>query len=169
MLKTIASLGKEKYERIGAIKAKEIFKGMDYTTRSKLKPEAVNLGTGKISVLNFIKRINKAHGAVVASKVIRAAQKHFNDDIDPAIQKRYMKINMQRDDSFLKEKDTSNKNISILGKVGGGVHGDASKLGVGITQARSRVSALSSNANVLSNNSMPKASAAGGIKKPIGF
>ena len=167
MLKTIASLGKEKYERIGAIKVKEILKGMDYTTRSKLKPEAVNLGAGKISVLNFIKHINKTHGAVAASKVIKAAQKHFNDDIDPAIQKRYMKVNMQRDDSFLREKDISNKNISILGRVGGGVHGDASRLGVGIKQAQSRVSALSPSNNKPLNNPAPKAPLGG--SRPLGL
>ena len=87
-LKTIASLGKEKYERIGSTKAKEILQGMDYITRSKLKAEARNLGTGKISVLNFIKHINKTHGSVAASKLISATQKHFNDGVNEAARKR---------------------------------------------------------------------------------
>jgi len=87
-LKTVASLGKEKYERIGSTKAKEILQGMDYITRSKLKAEARNLGTGKVSVLNFIKHINKTHGSVAASKLISATQKHFNDGIEEAAKKR---------------------------------------------------------------------------------
>ncbi|MFH1583062.1 MAG: hypothetical protein ABIB72_01950 [Candidatus Falkowbacteria bacterium] len=87
-LKTVASLGQEKYERIGAIKAKKILQGMDYTTRIKLKPEARNLGTDKVSVLNFTKRIGKTYGSAAASKFIKATQKHFNDGVDETAKKR---------------------------------------------------------------------------------
>ncbi|MEI6597346.1 MAG: hypothetical protein WCL13_04050 [bacterium] len=55
---------------------------------------------------------------------------------------------MQIDKPFLeKDDDDGNKNISILGKVGGGVHGQASRLGVGLKQTQSRVSALDLNSS----------------------
>jgi len=135
MLKTIASLGKEKYERIGATKAKEILKGMDYMTRSKLKSEAVNLGTGKVSVLNFTKRISKTHGSTAASKFIGAVQKHYNDDIDPKIQKRYMKVNMQRD----KLPDSRERTIQYAG---------GSIANKSISQDNRRVKGVKENLNV---------------------
>jgi len=109
MLKTIASLGKEKYERIGATKAKEILRGMDYMTRSKLKAEAINLGTSKVSILNFTKHISKTHGAVAASKFINATQRNFNKGIDPKIQKTNLKANMQRD---LTDRETKQINFA---------------------------------------------------------
>ncbi|MDP2736453.1 MAG: hypothetical protein Q8O59_01555 [bacterium] len=103
-LKTVASLGKEKYERIGSTKAKEILRGMDYITRSKLKAEARNLGTGKVSVLNFIKHINKTHGSVAASKLINATQKHFNHGVDEAAKKRNInRVRLQRTEEETKD------------------------------------------------------------------
>jgi hypothetical protein len=169
MLKTIASLTpRERYEMIGAEEAKKILKGMDYTTRNKLKVEAINLRTRKTSAINFIRNIGRKHGRVAASKLIGATQKHFNKDIDPKIQKGYLKANMQRD---LPGRETKTRQYAggkvTTGSIGVAKEkGDMTKIGV----SRGTVGFAGSYGGPASKPSigaMPKAPAGG--TRPIGL
>jgi len=114
MLKTISSLNpKEKYKSIGQSMAKEIVKGIkDFSARGKLKAVATGLGTGRVSLINLAKKISKTQGALAADKFIRAAQAELNQGVDPDIQKRFLKANMQRDESGLRSPE---RKVSFAG------------------------------------------------------
>lgn len=168
-LKTVASLGKEKYERIGATNVKEILRRMDYMTRSKLKIEARNLGTSRISILNFAKKINKTHGAVAASKFIGAAQKHFDKGVDdPKIKERNLRYNKAVDRTALEESTDRFDRNRTLASAGGGAHGDVSRLKTVAPRTQPSISALQKRpVNIPKPGPTPKAPL-GGIK-PLGL
>lgn len=98
MQKYIRDLGKYKYKTVGGTETKEILKNVDYNTRRRLKDEAKSLGSNKTSLYKLTKKIGATYGHTISSKFISAVQKRFNKGVDPGIQKRYMKINMQRDE-----------------------------------------------------------------------
>lgn len=175
-LKTVASLGKEKYERIGSINAKKILQGMDYITRSKLKAEARNLGTGKVSVLNFIKHIKEKHGSVAASKLISATQKHFNDGIDEVAKKR--NINRVRRQRMEEESESMSKGTAFSKQYAGGRlveshgvrHGTMEDLGVSWNKAGGKIGGFASqyNDSKLPNKPAPSQMPSAGTR-PIGL
>lgn len=159
-LKTIASLGKEKYERIGQTDAKKIISLVsNYSARSGMKPIVKNLGTSKVSVLKFLKRFNKSTDI---DKVVRATQKHFNKDIDPAIQKRYLKVNMQKDESGVR-----NKQMYNIKYAGGAVRTKGVKENINVGGGIKTGFAQAYKNDKLPNNLAPKAPSTG--TRPIGL
>ena len=167
-LKTVASLGSKKYERVGSIKLlNKILPSINnYNTRSKLRTEARKLGTSKVSLKDFTKNISKTHGSVAASRfieaIIKRGQKDLSAKTDSAkTEKRPIPKHLRALDTSVSRYRFGGSNVRALGGVGDGEHGTASKLGVGINQAQSQTSALQKGpvgfaGNKASGSSAPK-------------
>jgi len=157
ILKTASSFEpNEKFVPIGQSKAKGILKSIkNHSTRIKLKPTAVKIGTGRISLLKLTKRIS-AFGPLATDKFVRAARTYLNKGINPDIQKVYIKEGMQRDETGIK-----NKQMYNIKYAGGNVRTKGIKEDLNVGGGIKTGFAQNYKSDKLPNNSAPKEPMAG--------
>ena len=149
---------------VGAIR----INGKSLTDANLKKFITSNLG-GKRSTLieEALKKKYGLYGSQEKTKKRQSLMGLIMDDKKSGLTKEQSKrkINKVVDRSALeKELDRFDRN-KTLARVGGGRHGDISRLKVGTTQAQSRISALSPNNKPL-NSPAPKASASAVVTPP---
>ncbi|GEM_PF-6048813 len=140
-LKTIASLGSNKYKRVGFTETKKILKEIDnYAIRSKLTTGAKRaFGTSKFSIGKVAKDIASANGAVVASKFIDAVIKHAKKDRAGMVSS--VKNGKPAVKKYLRALDNDFHDEHGRPKIG--VLGSTTNRSIGVTNAKASISASS--------------------------
>lgn len=123
----------DRFKQIGGIDAKKILEKMRPETKTKVSPYLDKLGASRKSIESIAKIIGKEKGYETKKKFLKAAEQHFSPSGLTAEQvKRNLKFNIQKDTSAVEtiRGGAQKTRLSILGQVGGGVKGTASRLGL---------------------------------------
>jgi len=175
MLKTIASLGSKRFERIGRTKANKILQGINnYAIRSKLRNEVkYKFGTGKVSLKDFTKNISQTYSPLAASRFIDAVIQHAKKETSAKTDSKKTEVdtikakNLQTAKRLTADRPEFFRETGEETKFAGGsvftrgprIKGTAKeRFGLG---SQYSVSALNSNNNKIPDKPAPKASAAG--------